>query len=211
MTYEVMGLFPIPVYKSKIPAINQLTLTKLMNFDYEKSGYDDQTVTHKETANRYILDLPDMAGLKKIVQSKVNEYVHDVLAVSKEQSWDITTSWVNLAETGNYHTSHVHANALVGGVIYLKVDQKTGALCFHKNAEHKTLFTNTICVEFDSFNDWNTESIAVIPEEFDILIFPSTLAHSVFTNESTQNRFSLAFNVFPRGIVGQGGNSELKL
>jgi len=211
MTYEIMGLFAIPVYKSKIPVLNQLTLTKLMNFEYEQSSYNNMVATHKETANRAVLDLPEMAGLKKIVQSKINEYVHDVLAISKDQSWEITTSWVNLAEPGEYHGNHVHANALISGVIYLKVDPKTGAICFHKNAEHRTLFTNTICVEFDSFNDWNTEAIGVIPEEFDILMFPSTLAHSVFTNESKENRFSLAFNVFPRGIIGKGGNSEIHL
>lgn len=211
MTYEVMGLFSIPVYRSKIPAINQLTLTKLLNFEYEQSRYDNEIATHKESANRYVLDLPDMSGLRKLVQEKIDEYVHDVLGISHAQTWEITTSWVNLAEPGEYHSNHTHSNALISGVLYLKVDPKTGVLCFHKNAEQKTLFTNTIFVEFDRITEWNTESVGVQPDPFDILLFPSTLAHSVFENESTENRFSLAFNVFPRGTVGKGGNSELKL
>jgi uncharacterized protein (TIGR02466 family) len=211
MNHQILDLFSIPLYQSKINTIDIITYTKLTTSEWEDPGYSDIPVTHKETSERHILNLPYFSKLKKEVQDHVDFYVYEILGVSKAQSWEITTSWVNKSSPGNYHSNHWHSNSMVSGVLYLSSDSKSGAICFNKDRGHSNLWGDTICIDFEKDTPYNIESVGVIPKVNDILIFPSILNHSVLINQSNIDRYSLAFNVFPRGIVGKGGNSELTL
>ena len=211
MKSNVLGLFAVPLYRSSIDPLDPITLNRLFNFEYEKSSYDQDIITHKETAERHLLDRPEFAGLKKSLQAKIDEYAYEYLGTDKNLSWQITTSWVNKAEPGGYHAAHVHSNSLLSGVLYLKTNPKSGAICFYKNSAYHTLFTQTVNVDFDKTTDWNMESIGLTPKDFDVLIFPSTLSHSVMSNDSQEDRYSLAFNIFPVGTVAVGSNSELTI
>jgi uncharacterized protein (TIGR02466 family) len=206
MKYNIIPLFAIPLYQSTIPAINQTTFDMLIDNKYEDpSEYD----THEETVDRRILHRPEFAELKKIIDKKIAEYVHDALGVDKSLQWEITTSWVNKSIPGHSHSSHWHSNSLISGVLYLKTDPKTGAVCFHKSERYYNLFNETFGIEFDKDTDYSSPTIGVLPNTYTILMFPSHLAHSVCKNESVNTRYTLAFNVFPRGTIGPGGNCEL--
>ncbi len=211
MNHSIINLFPIPLYRSKINPIDVITYNKIINFEWEDPGYVGMSPTHKETAERHILNLDSFAGLKKNIQDHIDYYVYNVLGVSKDQTWEITTSWVNKSEPGNYHATHWHSNSLVSGVVYLSTTLETGAICFHKERSHKNLWGDTICIDFDTNTDYNIEALAMAPDVNEILIFPSILNHSVLENTSSVDRYSLAFNVFPRGVMGKGGNSEIRI
>lgn len=210
MKHRVIDLFPIPLYQSKLPDLDPITYNKLLNFEWEIPTYDGPS-THKETAERHLLNLPQFSGLKKLIQSHIDQFVYETIGVEKNQSWEITTSWVNKSEPGNYHTNHWHSNSLVSGVYYIKTNPKSGAICFNKERSHHNLWGDTLCIDFDRDTDYSTKAIGFYPEAGDILLFPSILNHSVLINESNEDRYSLAFNVFPRGIIGQDGNSELSV
>lgn len=212
VNYTVHKLFPTPVYRSKV-SVDTLTYHKLTSgFEWEvPNNYGNDIITHKETKERHILDLPQFAGLKKQVQNHVNKFAFDVLACQKNISWQITTSWVNEVVKGGYSAMHTHANSLISGTLYLNVDERSGGLAFHKEPSYKPLWHDTIRIDFDQITDFTTEASVFLPAQNDILLFPSILAHSVLINESDIVRYSLAFNVFPRGVFGQGGNSELTL
>ncbi len=212
VNYTVHKLFPTPVYRSKVN-VDTLTYHKLTNgFEWETNDkYRGDIITHKETKERHILDLPQFAGLKKQIQNHVNTFAFEVLACQKDISWQITTSWVNEVVKGGYSSMHTHANSLISGVMYLNVDEKSGGLAFHKEPSYKPLWHDTIRIDFDDITDFTTDASVFIPAQNDILIFPSILAHSVLINESDIVRYSLAFNVFPKGVFGKGGNSELTL
>jgi hypothetical protein len=49
----------------------------------------------------------------------------------------------------------------------------------------------------------------VAPERGKLILFPSNLIHRVLPllPMEKEDRYSLAFNVFPSGILGQGNNS----
>jgi uncharacterized protein (TIGR02466 family) len=209
MSYSIIPLFAIPLYQSTIPPISKDMFDKLVGREYEV--YDGVKVTHEETAERFILNRPEFADLKRVIDSKIAEYVHEALGVNNTFTWEITTSWVNKAKPGDWHANHWHSNSLISGVVYLKTNPKTGVVCFHKGERYYNMFNETFGIEFDKETDYSTPTIGVVPSTHTILMFPSHLAHSVCENESTETRYSLAFNVFPRGTVGQGGNSELTL
>jgi len=205
----VLGLFAVPLYRSNIQPLDPITVNKLMNFEYEKSSYDTDMTTHQETKERFLLHRPEFAGLKQSIQKLIDDYAYNTLGTDSKLSWEITTSWVNKSEPGGHHSPHVHSNSLISGVLYIKTTPKSGAICFYKDSSHKNIFTNTINVDFEKTTDWNTEAIAILPSDWEVLIFPSTLSHSVMKNESDTDRYSLAFNVFPRGKIAKGSNSEL--
>lgn len=220
--HYVTPLFSVPLYKSSIPPLDPITLTKLKNIEWEdpdsfteaneRIAYNETSgATHQESADRHVLDRPSLANLRKHVQSKIDDFVHNVMGVDHKMTWEITTSWVNKTAKGGYGANHYHSNSLISGVLYLEVDELSGKICFHKQLHWNNLFSDTIRVTYSEINDTNAEVVLFAPRINDIILFPSHLAHSIPANESEQDRFSLAFNVFPRGVVGKGGNSELTL
>jgi ectoine hydroxylase-related dioxygenase (phytanoyl-CoA dioxygenase family) len=63
-----------------------------------------------------------------------------------------------------------------------------------------------------SFNIWNSDLWKVQVKNNTIVLFPSSLYHSVDKNESDYERVSIAFNVFARGEFGsEEGLTYLKL
>lgn len=211
MKHQIHNLFAIPVYQSKLDSLSLETITQLIDFEWEDPGYIESGPTHEETAERHILNLRQFTDLKKNIQEHIDYFVYELLGVSRQQSWNITTSWVNKSKPNDYHAAHWHSNSLVSGVVYLKTNQTSGALCFHKERSHKTLWGDTLCIDFEKTTEFNSEAFAFMPALNEIFLFPSILTHSVLKNESNENRYSLAFNVFPNGILGQGGNSELSI
>lgn len=210
MNFTIHKLFPTPVYHSTIPPLDPITLHKLMNNEWVAPGYLGANRTHKESADRKILHNPGLANLKKIIQKHIDFYVFEVLGVGQGLSWEISTSWVNQNSKGDFHDSHYHTNSMVSGVLYLRVPDETSSIFFHRDKGHENLWS-TLLIEFEKDNEYNAPSIGLCPNDFDILIFPSILAHSVTTNMNDIDRFSLAFNVWPRGTIGEGGNCELSL
>jgi uncharacterized protein (TIGR02466 family) len=212
MTFNVQNLFAIPLYRSSIDIVDPVTLKKLKSFEYTEQGYLDYNDQHYETVDRHILNHDDFRGLKHQIKKHIDRFVYDVIGVEKKQQWEITTSWVNKSppKEGN-HFIHYHSNSLISGVIYLEVDESTGAICFHKDKFYNNLWGETLCIDFDKITEYGSKVIGISPVKNEILMFPSFLSHSVLNNDSDINRYSLAFNVFPRGTIGQGGNSELTL
>lgn len=212
MTFNVQNLFAIPLYRSSIDPVDPVTLKKLKSFEYTEQGYLDYNDQHCETVDRHILDHQDFRSLKHQIKKHIDRFVYEVIGVEKKQQWEITTSWINKnpPKEGN-HFIHYHANSLISGVIYLEVDENTGAICFHKDKFYNNLWGETLCIDFDQLTEYNTKKIGILPRQNEILMFPSFLSHSVLNNEADIDRYSLAFNVFPRGIIGQGGNGELTL
>lgn len=85
--------------------------------------------------------------------------------------------WFNIAKTGERTGVHDHAKlASLSGVVYLQCSSNSGNLFFQ--SEEK--------IEY-----------SVVPEEGKMVLFPSHLRHGVSANESSDERISLAFNLYP--------------
>ena len=81
--------------------------------------------------------------------------------------------WVNINGPGHYNEWHTHYLARVG-VIYLKVPPKSGD------------------IEFRSYD----EVYRITPQAGQFLTFPGSLEHRVLENQSSENRISIAINLF---------------
>jgi uncharacterized protein (TIGR02466 family) len=132
----------------------------------------------------------------------VDIYTRQLLAVNKGIEFYITDSWINIHQRGHSAGPHVHHNSLISGVLYLKVTENSGDLVFHKQALSLVPFPPALDLDMDSYNIYNCKSWGHRPKTNDICLFPSVVTHSVDPNESDEDRWCLAFNVFVRGKFG---------
>lgn len=196
------GLFPIPLYYKNIGGVNDITKQWMYNLDYphEAAGHD-------HTGNKHILDEKPLHKLKDKILAECNKFIYEELQV-KDVTFELQNSWINRHNKGEYNTTHWHSNAMLSGVYYMQNAPGAGDIVFQKSHLYYNLFHDTVRVKYSETNQWNTNDFYITPTEGDIVIFPSHLEHMVTPNETDTPRYSLAFNLFARGTVGEG-TSEL--
>ena len=208
MSFTVHNLFPIPVYHSNIGQISNEVIEYVENLDWQEGYTGDD---HLQSDNKHLFELDIFSNIKQETKNKIHEYLFDVIGVTDNLDWNITTSWVNLSRPGDHMGVHWHANSIISGCIYLHDVINDGSIYFQKDKTHTNLWRDTFYFEFAKTTEYNTEVAAFNPRQGDILMFPSFLSHGVLLNEANTNRYSLAFNVFPKGSIGKNGNCELNL
>lgn len=81
--------------------------------------------------------------------------------------------WFNVAEPGDEYRWHEHVPYTHAAVLYLQVPDNSSAIEFRKYESYETF----------------------APTAGDFIVFPGNLAHRVLTNNSTDYRISIAFNL----------------
>jgi uncharacterized protein (TIGR02466 family) len=197
MEATINGIFPTPIYTSKI--YRELTPLELKFVDKSKKDFykNDGNITSN---NNYILNEKPFSNLKKELDLRVQDYFEKVISPSNNITPYITQSWLNYTETNQYHHKHAHPNSLVSGVFYINCNEEHDKIKFF-NDNYKT-----IKLEVKDWNMWNSESWWFSVKTGDIILFPSSLTHMVETKQGDNTRISLAFNVFIKGTVGNNKN-----
>ena len=205
---EVTPLFAIPLCKTNINPVSDEIIDYLKNLEYKPHLYSNA----QNTTNVHVLDELICKPLKEEVQFKLDSYVHNFLGVDKKHTFVMETSWMNKYERNDWSGEHSHANSLISGVLYLSHIGDTGNINFHKDRMWRNVLTDTARIDYGDpteidLNVYNAEGWSFKPKMWDLVMFPSHLLHSVSPN-LTENtiRWSLAFNCFVRGTVGEGAS-----
>lgn len=188
---NIIPLFSTPIFLSKISSVTA----------DELDGINDLIFDGKYSADKYVLEREEFASLKSKIEEAIHRYVYKSLNVAEYIEFYITNSWVVKHEKGDSAQLHRHDNSLLSGVVYIQTDETTGAIVFDTGSP-SSIFPPAIRVEYSSLNLVNSPSWAHYPFDNDILIFPSHVLHKVEENTSDKTRYSLAFNVFLRGRLG---------
>lgn len=207
MNFTVTPLFAVPLYQTKIPTLSQQEKQFIRSLDYERMPADNGDYSK----NKNVLSCPELFLLKQRILERVEHYIHEVLHVDTDVQFMIENSWVNRHKKNDFAGTHRHSNSLISGVYYIDVDNHSGAIIFEKDKNNYNLFTDTLEIPFkndqDSLNIFNAEAWGITPENDDLILFPSLLYHSVQESKSDVIRYTLAFNLFPRGNLGGQLNS----
>ena len=110
-------------------------------------------------------------------------------------------SWVTKTEPNGHGNEHSHSNSWLSGVYYPEDNNQSGIRFSYEN----TIFNNVP----KEFNIYNSHTWTLDSEKNLLIIFFSNLRHRILPNLSKQNRYSLAFNVMPKGDFGWG-DSKIK-
>lgn len=203
---DILNLFPEIIYVNKL----NLNLNSLLKFvekiDFVKSGNTNFNVEEKSLAsvNKNIFNYnKEFKKLKKEIMKEFNIFKNDYLKYHNI-NFDITTSWLTLAQPNQYSDLHCHRNCCYSGIFYIQTFENCGDLVIENiGRKGSYLFTPT------EYNILNSDVARIKPLNNMIIFFPSYLYHKIDTNKSLGNRISLAFNIIPFGKYGTKGDSAI--
>ncbi len=189
---ELYGLFPVPLGIFKI----QRDITKEeINFllSQEKRSNENNT----SSSNFNIIESKPLKDIKLFCQQSIIQYISTVYNPKYPIKCRFTQSWANYTEKNQSHHYHTHQNSFISGVFYLQSDKSTAPICFHvPNPGAYEISTN-------EHTDFSCGARWFEAEAGSLLLFPSSLPHSVQKNNSDTTRISISFNTFLAGRLGE--------
>lgn len=201
MNSNLYSIFPTPIYTSSVYfEFNQKHFEVLSSLEKVRNSHNSFS------RNTYILELDIFKELKKEIQNHLNQYLVSVHNPKDNIELKLTQSWINWTENSESHHDHAHPNSFVSGVLYIQ-----------SNSNDKISFKKEGYSQFQlnpkEYNNFNSDSWWFPAKESSIIIFPSSVVHSVDTRMGDKTRISLAFNSFLKGFLGEELSSlyELKL
>ena len=165
------------------PKVLDSSHEKIINSIYQ--NIENTTFSHKINGrweNQYI-SIQYFPQLKKLLRSacsKGKAILEKFLMIPyKELGLPMDEFWFNIAAPGESTGWHDHKErSELSGVYYLHVPDNSGDIHFRKNIDNKNF-------------EWKMKS-----QTGKLILFDSSIEHSVPENKSKENRISIAFNLF---------------
>jgi len=103
--------------------------------------------------------------------------------------------WVNINQPGALNNMHCHPNCDLAGVMWIKTDDKSGAIRFR----HPNIFAEQTSISLydEDFAKKNKAHVGywMATKPGNCILFPSHLEHWVEQNKSTEDSISSSFNI----------------
>ena len=195
MNYNITPIFATPLYSSELEIQTENELEIVKNLEFRDP--DDFGVNISNTIN--LLDMPEMKNLKQQVDDNVEIYVREFLSVNVKQKFEMVRSWGILVKPEARTSRHTHANSVISGVLYLDLPEGSGYINFFRK---NSIFTETFEFLYDGYNQYNSGSWKFAPKKGILILFPSNLEHEVDVNKSNEDRYSIAFDYWVHGTIG---------
>jgi hypothetical protein len=113
-TPVVQPIFPIPVVVSQL---ERDYTDEERKFFAKQNSKQQRNVGNSMSADNYILEQPELAGIKAEIQVVLNEYMENVICPQNtDNALYITQSWMNWTRPGEWHHKHTHSNSYLSGV-----------------------------------------------------------------------------------------------
>lgn len=206
INYEILELFPTPVFTTMIPlefskVVPWLFKQEMLSEEVDSPNYGERS------KNSYILEEPEAIDLKSYILGLTTQY--GKLLGYDYESYRFGQSWVSYKHPGQHHTMHSHPNSLISGVFYFgEPTDKTPAVKFHKlEGGFNVSYLSPKLVKDKRELKYSQKEFSIEFTPGLLLLFPSYLHHSVPLNKTDKTRCSLAFNVVPK--VGLGEETSL--
>jgi uncharacterized protein (TIGR02466 family) len=188
-----IDLFSFPIYELIIP--DQQLIERLINEikSLSKSSNSlNTTIRVSDVSLNY-------SFYNKDLFSYLNKGLSEVKSLQYEGDFDfvITECWATRTDKFQKHHAHIHPNSLISGVIYLTNHSDATTEFFLPNPWHWA----------DQFLKIGKENskiqvASVKPEAGKIVFFPSNLQHSTKPNLNSTPRYTISFNTFISGNIG---------
>ena len=168
----IYNILPTQIYLKKVnnfEKIQQEVVTGISNSEFYYQPEWGKTVKLSNVKNwsSCVMEKYNVTTLQEEIKDAVEQYVQRSLNY-------VCTSWIAKYDQGDYAQIHTHYPATYSGCYYYNVGDTESCHFF-----------------FD--NDYNRCPLAL--ENGHLLLFPSYLKHGVTTNESSNTKFTLAFNL----------------
>ena len=201
MNYTMYSLFPTPVLRVPASLENydpvQLEIKAAWERIQKEKDYSSTSYLYKDSNIQLadktydFIEKYNCVNLKNRVLQAANEYL-DATGWSgmftDEDRVVIKNSWINIADYNGFHDVHCHPGYAISGSYYFRVNEDQGAITF--NNPNPMMFA----CEFPG-GRMCPQKIDIVPDDGDIVLFPSWLVHSTKKNTTDEQRIGVAFNI----------------
>ena len=180
------------IYKLDIK--NDLTLKfKKEKFSLSKSN-DSETDKFMSLVSEDFNVLSKYKELNKEIKKAVDQTPKKIL-MFENIDYRIFSSWITKTPPHSFSDQHNHCNSWLSGIYYPKGNPGFGIKFSHNGISQ--FFTPP-----KKYNIYNSHEWTVIPKDNYLILFFSHLRHQIMPNLSSEDRYSLAFNIMPKGNFG---------
>ena len=190
MKEELLQIFPTPVLITKY----QGDLSKELKYVDYLPYKEQKGNANFKSQDTYLMEIEELKSIKDFFYESLNKYTKNIS--QSDQRLVITQCWANKNPPGSKHHEHVHPNSILSGVFYLKQDKTLPPIQFSKSMQH------AMKLDPKKYNNLNSETFLLPCVDGELLLFPSSLKHSVPTNVGKEARISLSFNTFSVDTLG---------
>lgn len=201
--HEVQPLFAEPVFRTNLAD----TITQ-EQVDYIKNLKMVENRSNLISENLYIFEEKPLRSIRKAVQEALDVYADEVLGI--RQRLYVTQSWSLMNHPNVGMHGHTHSNSIISGSLYFcDLPEPVSGMIFHRHRTYQQIEFKT---ESDKQTIYNNPYYVLKPKRGDLVLFSSSLQHLVEPNITNQPRYSIAFNTFVKGKIGDFRDvSELAL
>lgn len=200
MEHRVYNLFPLALMEFDNFPITDKEIDKLINDqDFESIQVENGLIS----SDKYILNQKKNKELKKNIFNCVDMYTHKVLDLHRNISFYFQNSWMMKHRPKDWGQNHIHENSLISGILYLKTPPNSGNLILHRNRIVSNHLNPYINIPAKNPNIYNADSFVVVVEAKKLILFPANMNHSIEINNSSEDRYCIAFNIFFKGTLGE--------
>jgi uncharacterized protein (TIGR02466 family) len=195
MDFQLIKLFPKTIALYQLPYDKEEeTFIKKFKYRETNDSVDNEKASKAFiTSDLYVLD--KNKKLKNKLFKYVNHFINDQLGFKFKTK--ITTSWITKTLPNGFSQDHSHTLSFYSGVYYpCKADFLYG-IQFLEPENDFFQFSNYV----SHFNHISSSSTLEVKNNV-LILFNSKIKHKICKNKSNENRYSLAFNVMPTGLVG---------
>ena len=202
---EILQIFPTPVHISQYE--NNITeeLKFIKNLEYQLNGppsgpFDSQLNVNYRTTNISVLKEKELKNISTFIQKQLDFYTKEIMFT--DDKLIPTISWCNKNPQGSRHHEHRHPNSIISGVFYFA---PTKPAPLHLTKSNLPEFQFNIKKQ----NPVNSSVFALNINVGELVLFPSSIYHSVAVNEDSEERISLSFNTFSTSLGSVEGLTYL--
>ena len=181
---ELLQLFPTPALITKYENSFEEEFKFIQNLRY---------IEQKENGNfksddTYLLKHKELSKINDFFNESLNKFTKNIYQT--KQRLVVTQCWTNKNPPNSKHHEHVHPNSIVSGVFYFRQTKTLPPIQFNKSIQEG------IKLSPEKYNQLNSETFLLPMVDGELVLFPSSLRHSVPFNKGNETRYSMSFNTF---------------
>jgi len=181
---ELLQLFPTPALITKYENTFEEEFKFIQNLRY---------IEQKENKNfksddTYLLKHKELSKIKDFINESLNKFIKNIFQT--KQRLVVTQCWTNRNPPGSKHHEHVHPNSILSGVFYFRQSKTLPPIQFSKSIQE------SFKLNPEKYNILNAETFLLPMVDGELVLFPSSLRHSVPFNKGNETRYSMSFNTF---------------
>ena len=197
-TLHVMELFPTPVFVAQTHALDNDLLARQIYAirDGEIAAGVAENLGRSNDGGYRTYDLvqrPGFDALKRLILATVNDHMvkGKWFAEPEVTPSQLGAMWGVVNGKGHANSTHNHPHSWISGVYYVKVPveaARAGSITFRDPNLART-YTRSF------YRSVQSEVLSITPLAGKMVMFPSWCEHFVTSNQTDEDRISIAFNI----------------